>query len=322
MAEWEVIVFKILPVYIFYNSTWYYSVLLFTVNTTLNIKVKTIVMTSRRQFLVSTGTLALGSTLLPSFAKPVKKVKDVGIQLYTFRKEMMADAKGTLKQLAALGIKQIESARSTKGNYYGLKPKEIKQICNDLGMTLRSGHVHLDDQWQQSINDAAEAGQEYVICSSMPSSGQNAANYKKVAEAFNKAGEDCKKLSMKFGYHNHEYEFEQENDQVFYDILLNNTDANLVYMELDLGWVIVAGKNPLEYFSKYPGRFPLWHLKDMDMSKKQSTEFGKGGLEIKKMLLNADQSGMKYFFVEQEEYTSTPLESMKHNMAYLKNLEF
>lgn len=279
-------------------------------------------MATRRQFLVSTGAVALGSTILPSFMETPKKVKDVGIELYTFRKEMMADALGTLKQIATLGIKEIESARSTKGHYYGYKPKEMKQVCNGLGMTLRSGHVHIDDQWQQTINDAAEAGQEYVICSSMPVNGQNVSNYKKVAEIFNKAGEDCRKLNMKFGYHNHEYEFEQESGQVLYDVLLNNTQADLVHMQLDLGWVIVAGKNPIDYFNKFPGRFPLWHLKDMDMAKKHSTEFGKGGLDIKTMFRNEKQSGMKYFFIEQEEYSNTPLESMQHNMAYLKKLEF
>lgn len=279
-------------------------------------------MTTRRQFLINTGALAIGSTVLQSFAAPVKKVSNVGIQLYTFRKEMMADAIGTLKQLSALGIKQIESARSQKGNYYGLKPKEIKQVCSDLGMTLRSGHVHLDAQWEQTLNDAAEAGQEYLICSTMPTNGQSVANYKSVATAFNKAGEDCKKHNIKFGYHNHEYEFEQENSEVFYDVLLNNTSADLVYMELDLGWVVAAGKSPVDYFNRFPGRFPLWHLKDMDLTKKVSTEFGKGGLDIKLMMKNANKSGLKYFFVEQEEYTSTPLESMKHNMEYLRKLRY
>ena len=279
-------------------------------------------MKTRREFLISSGTIALGSTLLSSFANPPKKVRNVGIQLYTFRKEMMVDAIGTLKQMAALGIKEIESARSTKGLYYGLKPKEMKQVCNDLGMNLRSGHVHLDNQWQQTISEAAESGQQYVICSSMPSSGQTVSNYKKVAEEFNKAGEDCKKLNLKFGYHNHEYEFEEDNGQVLYDLLLTNTDPNLVYMELDLGWVIIAKKNPIDYFNKYPGRFPLWHLKDMDLAKKHSTEFGKGGLDVKTMFKNEKNSGLKYFFVEQEEYTSTPLESMRHNMDYLKKLRY
>jgi sugar phosphate isomerase/epimerase len=101
---------------------------------------------------------------------------------------------------------------------------------------------------------------------------------------------------------------------------MDNTEPELVHMELDLGWVIVGGKNPLDYFKKYPGRFPLWHLKDMDMIKKESTEFGKGGLDIKTMMQNQEASGVKHIFIEQEEYASTPLESMKHNMDFLRNL--
>ena len=173
---------------------------------------------------------------------------------------------------------------------------------------------------KQTMEEAVESGQEYLICSSMPSQGQTIDNYKKVAEEFNKAGEACKKLNLKFGYHNHEYEFETENNQVLYDVLLKNTEADLVHMELDLGWVIVAGKDPLDYFKKYPGRFPLWHLKDMDMDKKESTEFGKGGLDIPGMMAHKKESGVKHIFIEQEEYASNPLESMKHNMAFLKNL--
>jgi sugar phosphate isomerase/epimerase len=278
-------------------------------------------MKTRRTFLKETGAFALSSMFLPSFDTSDSKVKNPGVQLYTFRKEMLADAKGTLKQIASLGFKQIESAGSDKGNYYGLTPKEMKQICADLGMTLRSGHVHVDDKWEQTIHEAQESEQEYMICSSMPAKGQTVDNYKKAAEAFNKSGEDCKKAGIKFGYHNHDYEFEQENGKVLYDVLVENTDPSLVHLELDLGWVIAAGKDPIDYFKNYPGRFPLWHLKDMNLTEKHSTEFGKGGLDIKKMLNSEKQAGMKYFFVEQEEYTNTPYESMKVNMDYLKNLE-
>jgi sugar phosphate isomerase/epimerase len=277
-------------------------------------------MQTRRNFLLNTGALAMGSVLLPSFTTSSKKVKNPGVQLYTFRKEMLADAKSTLQKIASLGIKQIESAGSEKGHYYGLTAKEMKQACTDLGMTLRSGHVHIDDKWQQTMNEAAESGQEYLICSTMPTNGQTVDNYKKVADVFNKAGEACNKLNVKFGYHNHDYEFESENGQVLYDVLLHNTDPGLVHMELDLGWVIVTGKDPLDYFKNYKGRFPLWHLKDMDMAKKRSTEFGKGGLDIVQVLKNSQQAGMKYFFVEQEEYASTPFESMTENMEYLNRL--
>jgi len=187
-------------------------------------------------------------------------------------------------------------------------------------MSLKSGHVALDGDFQKTMDEAVVSGQPYLICSSMPSRGQTVDNYKRVAEAFNKAGEDCKKLGLKFGYHNHEYEFESDQGEVLYDVLMDNTDPELVHMELDLGWVIVGGKKPLDYFEKYPGRFPLWHLKDMDMTKKQSTEFGKGALDIKTMMQNQEASGVQHIFIEQEEYASTPLESMKHNMDFLKNI--
>lgn len=278
-------------------------------------------MKTRRDFLKLTGGLAAGAILLPTVSS-AKKVTNVGIQLYSVRKEMLSDAVGTLKALAKIGYKELESARSEKGNYYGLQPKEIKKIANDLGMTVRSGHVHIDKDFQRSIDAAAEAGQQYLVCSSLPSKGQTVDNYKKVADTFTKAAEDCKKSNIIFGYHNHEYEFEKEKGQVLYDVLLDNTDPKLVTMELDLGWVIISGNDPLAYFRKYPGRFPLWHLKDMDSTKKESTEFGKGQVNILEMLRNADKSGVKHIFVEQEEYASTALESMKYDFDYLMKLDY
>jgi sugar phosphate isomerase/epimerase len=274
-------------------------------------------MKTRREFLLKSSALTLGTVLLPSITLANNVNQKFGVQLYSFRNEMTKDAIGTLRQIAAIGIKEIETAQSNKGHYYGLAPKEMKSVCDDLGMNLKSGHVALDNNWQRTMNDALESEQEYLICSSMPSRGQTVDNYLKVAEKFNEAGEACKKLGLKFGYHNHAYEFESENNQVLYNVLLDNTDHNLVYMELDLGWVIMGGKDPLDYFKAYPGRFPLWHLKDMDMETKESTEFGKGGLDIALMMKNQKASGVKHIFIEQEEYANTPLESMKHNMAYL-----
>ena len=149
-------------------------------------------MQTRRQFAKTCGSLTLGSLFLSSFVNSYK-IKNVGIQLYSVRTEMLADAVGTLKRLAKIGYKELESARSAKGNYYGLQAKEIKKIANDLGMTVRSGHVHIDENWQRSVDAAAEAGQDYLICSSLPSEGQTIANYQKVADVFSKAAEDCKK---------------------------------------------------------------------------------------------------------------------------------
>lgn len=278
-------------------------------------------MKTRREFLKVSGGLAVSALLMTNRAKAVT-VKNVGIQLYTVRKEMLADAKGTLEQLAKIGYKELESAGSQKGNFYGLSPKEIKKIATDLGMTVRSGHVHIDKNWQQSIDMAAEAGQTYIVCSSMPSEGQTVANYQRCADVFSKSAEDAKKAGLVFGYHNHDYEFDKVGGQVLYDILLDRTDPKLVTMEMDLGWVVVAGGDPLAYFNKYPGRFPLWHLKDMDTTKKESTEFGKGQVNVKLMLQQMKKAGVKHFFVEQEEYPVTALDSAKYDFDYLAKLNY
>jgi sugar phosphate isomerase/epimerase len=278
-------------------------------------------MTKRRDFLKGMSALAVGSVLLPSYKFAPKKVTNAGIQLYTFRDQLLKDPKGTLQIIADLGIKQIESAASGKGLYYGLTPTEMKQTCKDLGMTLRSGHCGIDANWQKTIEQAAEAGQEYLVCSSLPFWGDTVANYQKVADSFNQAGEECKKAGLKFGYHNHDYEFKKDNGQVLYDVLLKNTDPDLVSMELDLGWVVASGNDPYAYFKNYEGRFPLWHLKDMKGT--GSVEFGNGELDIAGMLRHSKQSGLKYFFIEQEEYPAgSPLASMKLNMEYLSKLNY
>lgn len=287
---------------------------LFKKDTTLN----------RRSFIQLGALLSAGSLLLPDLlrASGATRVKNIGIQLYSVRKEMLADAAGTLKQLAKIGFKELESARSEKGNYYGLSPKEIKMICADLDMVLRSGHIHVDKDWQQSLEQATETGQEYIISAVLPSQGQTVAHYQESADVFNKLGEECKKANLNFGYHNHESEFEKENGKVLYDVLLERCDPKFVHMEMDLGWVVASGNDPLEYFKKYPGRFPLWHLKDMDPVKKQSTEFGKGSVKIKELLRHAKQSGMKHFFIEQEEYTHTAFESAQDDFTYLEKLDY
>lgn len=277
-------------------------------------------MNTRRTFIKKSSLLGATTLLVPHLNWASIKNQSYGVQLYSFRDSMLENPKKTLEEIAGLGFKEIESAGSAKGYYYGLTPSEMGKTCKELGMKLTSGHVRLDEAFEQTMEDAVASGQKYVICSSMPSNGQTVDNYKKVAEQFNVAGEACKKLGLKFGYHNHEYEFESENGQVLYDVLMDDTESDLVFMELDLGWVVVAGKDPLYYFDKYPGRFPLWHLKDMDMGKKESTEFGKGVLDISLMLKNKELSGVEHIYIEQEEYADTPVKSMEHNMNYLKNL--
>lgn len=278
-------------------------------------------MKTRREFIKISGGFMLGNIFYPDCLLAAK-VKNVGINLYSVRDPMLSDATGTLQKLAEIGYKEIESAKSVKGNYYGLEPKEIKKITKDLGLNLRSGHVPVNGDWQKSIDAAAEAGQEYLISAGLPSRGQTVDNYKRVAETFNKAAEDCKKSNIIFGYHNGGSDFAKENGQVLYDVLLDNSDPDLVKMELDLGWAIVGGGDPIKYFDKYPGRFPLWHIKDIKKDKAESTEFGKGRIDITGLLKNQKKSDMKFLFIEQEEWDVSPLESLAYNYNYLVKLNY
>ena len=279
---------------------------------------------SRRNFLKTSAFLAAGTLLTARLARAAahSRVSTIGIQLYTVRKEMLADPTGTLKQLAKIGFKELESARSEKGNYYGLQPKEIRKITEDLGMRLRSGHIHVDNDWKKSLEEATETGQQYIISAVLPSPGQTVDHYKQSAEAFNQLGEECKKAGLHFGYHNHDSEFDSENGQVLYDVLLKYTDPALVTMEMDLGWVVAAGRDPFLYFKQYPGRFPLWHLKDMDKVQRRSVEFGNGRVDIKGLLQHAKQAGMKHFFLEQEEYAHSAFESIRIDYDYLAHLDY
>ncbi len=280
-------------------------------------------MQTRKQFLKSASLISAGVVLLP-YPKlaGMKKLTNAGIQLYSFKDDMARNPQKTLEMIARMGFKQIESAKSQLGHYYGLSAAEMKKHCIENGLTLRSGHVQVDDKWKDTLNEAEKSGQEFLVCSSMPTNGQTIFNYQKVAEEFNKAGRDCRKRGIKFGYHNHDYEFDTVDGKVLYDVLLDNTDPDLVHMEIDLGWVIASGKDPLLYFKQYPGRFPLWHLKDMNIAEKHSVELGEGQLDIKGLFRMAELAGMKYFFVEQEEFAHNPAESMKQNMLYLNNLDY
>jgi sugar phosphate isomerase/epimerase len=144
-------------------------------------------------------------------------------------------------------------------------------------------------------------------------------NYKKIAEALNKTGEMCKKVSMKLAYHNHDFEFDAINGQSGFDILMKDTDPKLANFELDIFWAVKANHDPLELFRKHPGRFVMWHIKDMDKTEKRSfTEVGNGIIDFHPIFKQAKQSGMKYFFVEQDQTPGSPFDSIAASINYLR----
>ena len=148
-------------------------------------------------------------------------------------------------------------------------------------------------------------------------------DYKRLAEWLNMAGQMCQNAGIQLCYHNHAFEFEEMNGEIPYDILLSFTEPELLKFEMDLYWVYKAGRSPFQYFSKYPGRFPLWHVKDMDSTKrKHFTAVGRGTIEFPPIFEKADRAGMKHFFVEQDECPGNPLDSIKVSYDYLMEMEY
>lgn len=298
---------------------------------------------SRRSF-IKTGSWAVaGATLFSGkiFAAPKPK-KIMGIQLYSVREDMKRDPLGTLKLLAAIGYQYVEHADYVDRKFYGYNAVDFKKVLDDLGMKMRSGHTvmnknHWDeaskdftDAWKYTVEDAAVVGQQYVISPSMDAkSRRDEADLKRFMEMFNKSGELCKKSGMKFGYHNHDFEFSEKlNGVKLFDIILQNTDGALVAQQLDIGNMYHAGGIAGDILKQYPGRFELMHVKDEIQAggpgemggKYESTILGKGIIPVKEVIdLGKKLGGTIHFIVEQESYQGRlPIDCVKEDFSIMK----
>lgn len=312
----------------------------------------------RRNFIQSgtfaaAGLLVARSTMAGIF-QDKKVVTAIGLQLYTLGDLMTTDPKGTLQKLAAIGYKEIESAGSQKGIFYGYRPKEFAAMVKDAGMNWRSAHVggapitmdqimkmaktaedsakiqkmaegfkkmpkqlNLKENYQQLADDAAEGGLSYLVCAFIPVGTLD--EIKTAVDVFSKAGEACKKTGVQFAYHNHTTEFDEVEGHRPFDYILSNTDKNLVKMELDLCWATKANQDPVALFKMHPGRFPLWHVKDLDKNTQNPTEVGAGTIDFKRIFDNSKESGLKYFFVEQDG-APQPIQNVTNSYNYLNKL--
>lgn len=250
----------------------------------------------------------------------------VGLQLYSVREQLPKDFDGTLQKLGALGFKEVEAA-----GYYNKPAKDFKHSLDQAGLRCVSTHHPLGDMQQkldQFIEYGHALGLEYMICSSAgvhrdPSrkGPLNLDDWRYVADEFNKIGEKVKAAGMTFGYHNHTFEFGTEGGVIFYDELLKRTDPKLVVMEMDCGWVVVGGHNPVEYLSKTPERFPLLHVKDFVKQpdgKYRNVVMGKGAADYQPIIKAA--TGLKHYFIEQEEFDGDPFDELRQDVAYMRNL--
>lgn len=285
-------------------------------------------MKARRDFLKQVGLMAGASLILPTYA--FSKVQhNVGLQLYSLRDELPEDVKGLIEKVAQAGFKEVETYGFANGKFWGLTPKEFKTLLKDNGLKAPSGHYSMDefrktgntDKLKADIESSAAIGGKYfTIAGAHVDMKQGADGFKKVANDFNKVAELAKASGLKFAYHNHDFEFKKLGDTTGYDIYLTETDKDLVNFELDLYWAVRSGNDPIALFKKYPGRFTMWHVKDMDKAKPEwNTEVGKGSIDFKAIFAEAKLSGMQHYFVEHEtNYNPNPIESVATSCAYIK----
>ena len=281
---------------------------------------------TRRKFLQTTGLLtAAGLVSANELVAGNSKLNTYGIQLYTVRSEIPKDPKGVLKLLASYGYKQVESFEGAKGMFWGMTPAEFKSYMDELGMTIISSHCNIDKDFEQKAADAASIGMKYLIC---PYKGPRKTidEFKKMAEEFNARGEICKKNGIRFAYHNHDYSFAMVEGQMPQDVMLENTNPDLVDFEMDIYWVVTAGIDPVAYSKKYKNRFRLGHVKDRKKDatandKDASCILGEGSINYPVILKDLKKNGMEYFVVEQERYdNSTQLDSAKADAVYMSKL--
>lgn len=276
-------------------------------------------MKTRREFLKTMGVLGASALALNTLPSCMKPRKDIGIQLWTLRETIGTETLATLRKVSQIGYTHIEPY-GFDGTFYGIPAAEFRTITEDLGMRITCTHTGITAENAEAyLEKALKTGMEYIVLPSpMGRPSDKADDYKKLAEEMNVIGEKSLQAGIRFGYHNHDHEFRSDENGVFYDILLNETDPGLVCFQLDIYWIIKGGYDPVAYFRKYPGRFALWHVKDMAGSG-ESTVIGEGAIDFREIFSFADEAGLRYFYVEQESYTVSPLESIEKSFNYIRN---
>ncbi len=287
-------------------------------------------MNNRRTFIKQSGILSAGLLISPS--ELLKKQKNVGIQLYTLRELVAKDPKTVIQNIAAAGYREVEMFGLEADNkFFGLTANEFARLLKDNGLTSPSGHYTPEkflfengngDDVKNICGVCNTLGNKYFIIPWLSAEKRKTIDqYKGLAERINKAAEICKQHGLQMAYHNHDFEFADMNGQHGYDILLNNTDKDLVKFEMDLYWVVRAGYNPVDIFKQHPGRFHFWHVKDMSKEDKtQNTEVGNGSVDFKTIFANAQLSGVKHYLMEQENnYKPDFYGSIRTSCSYIKN---
>ena len=276
---------------------------------------------NRRTFLKTSSAAAMGVMAFSPFgctsgSNIDRRSLGVGLQLYSIRDAMAADVSGSLKKVSDLGYKYVELASYSDGKFYGFAPAEFRKMVTDHGMEVLSSHTNVEaagvtlDNAKIMADAHAELGIKYCVQPWVEEVNRNIEAYKKMVGDMNEIGRIMKDVGIQLGYHNHNFEFDNIDGIVpYYDLFMPEMDADLITMEIDLYWVSKAGQDPVEMFNKYPGRFQLFHLKDMstrqdapyfDVVKDDIAPVGEGVIDFKRILAAKEVAGMKHFFVEDD----------------------
>ena len=283
---------------------------------------------TRRKFLKQASAAAIVASLpqsLMACTESNSRIKKFGLQLYTLRDVLEKDPVGILKQVSEMGYKQIESYEGPKGIFWGMTNLEFKKLMDDLDMKIISSHTDIRKDFERKAAEAAAIGMKYLID---PWEGPQKSidDFKKIADTFNECGKICKKNGIRFAYHNHDYSFVPVDGQLPQDVMMANTDPDLVDFEMDIYWVVTGKQDPLAWFNKYPGRFRLCHVKDRKKGASPTDEsatcvLGQGEINYKKILKHAKKVGMEYYIVEQEQYGDmSSTEAARMDAEYMKKL--
>ncbi|HEX7317286.1 MAG TPA: sugar phosphate isomerase/epimerase [Pyrinomonadaceae bacterium] len=278
----------------------------------------------RRHF-INRLTLAVAGGLglyNPSALAAGRKLSRIGMQLYTVRRELEKDFEGTLKQVAALGYREVEFA-----GYFGHGPGEVKTLLERLKLDAPAAHVPLSGlrgDLKALIDAAHTIGHKYLLVAWLPPEERGTLdNYRRLADLFNETGARIGREGIRFAYHNHDFEFAPIEGKVPYDLLLERTDPRVVKLEMDLYWTVKGGASPVDYFEKHPGRFHLLHVKDMDSTPRRFfADVGRGTIDFKSIFAQSRKAGVRHYFVENDEPAGSPFDSLRASIEYLKRLEF
>jgi len=293
----------------------------------------------RRTFIETSIAAAAVFSARPSWAaEGAHQIKKVGLQLYTVRGEMKTDFEGTIAKVAATGYKEVEFA-----GYFDHSAKDVRALLDKNGLVSPSEHIAYDiveNKWPETLEAAHVVGHKFIVCPWLDEKQRNADGWKRAADLFNKAGEASQKAGIQFCYHNHSFEFAPVDGlggKLAYDYLLEATDAKNVKMEMDLCWISVAAKDPISYFEKYPGRFPMVHVKDYVNDPNSTSSYagatgsvafkgrladvGKGTIDFKRIFAASEKGGIKHYFVENDD-AKMPFDDIKISYDYLSTLRF